>query len=165
MSAPPGDRSVVGVAVSTLMSLAPIGWGITAWSTSSPLTQSNTSRGGRRLSYRAIRTPNYVLLSPDYLRWQFLDNPANDTGGYTLWLVIHRDAVVAQLGYVPFQGHLAGWRAICRCLSDQSHRLAGVPVGRARADHAQPTPEADAVRAQPGLERGRRVVVHGLGYA
>jgi hypothetical protein len=32
-------------------------------------------------------SPNYVLLSPPYLRWQFLENPANDTGGYTLWLV------------------------------------------------------------------------------
>jgi GNAT superfamily N-acetyltransferase len=52
----------------------------------------------------SYQNPNYVLLSPDYLRWQFLDNPANDTGGYTLWLVIHRNAVVAQLGYVPFQG-------------------------------------------------------------
>ena len=52
----------------------------------------------------SYQNPNYVLLSLDYLRWQFFDNPANDTGGYTLWLVIHRDEVVAQLGYVPFNG-------------------------------------------------------------
>jgi GNAT superfamily N-acetyltransferase len=48
--------------------------------------------------------PNYVMLSPTFLRWQFLDNPANETGAYTLWLVLHRDAVVAQLGFVPFIG-------------------------------------------------------------
>lgn len=48
--------------------------------------------------------PNYVALSPQFLRWQFLDNPANDTGAYTLWLVLHQGAVVAQLGYVPFVG-------------------------------------------------------------
>jgi GNAT superfamily N-acetyltransferase len=52
----------------------------------------------------SYRNPNYVLLSPAFLRWQFLDNPANTTGGYTLWLVVHRDAVVAQLGFVPFRG-------------------------------------------------------------
>jgi GNAT superfamily N-acetyltransferase len=48
--------------------------------------------------------PNYVALSPEFLRWQFLDNPANDTDGYTLWLVLHQGTVVAQLGYVPFVG-------------------------------------------------------------
>jgi GNAT superfamily N-acetyltransferase len=48
--------------------------------------------------------PNYVALSPEFLRWQFLDNPANDTGGYTLWLALHQGAVVAQLGHVPFMG-------------------------------------------------------------
>jgi hypothetical protein len=48
--------------------------------------------------------PHYVLLSPTYLRWQFLDNPANRTGGYTLGLVLHKGAVVAQLGFVPFAG-------------------------------------------------------------
>lgn len=52
----------------------------------------------------SYRDSNYVLLSPAYLRWQFRDNPANATGGYTLWLVTHRDAVIAQLGYVPFAG-------------------------------------------------------------
>jgi len=48
--------------------------------------------------------PNYVMLSPAFLRWQFLDNPANHTGGYTLWLVVHREEIVAQLGFVPFLG-------------------------------------------------------------
>jgi len=52
----------------------------------------------------SYRDPNYVMLSPAFLRWQFLDNPANQTGGYTLWLVVHRDAIVAQLGFVPFLG-------------------------------------------------------------
>jgi hypothetical protein len=52
----------------------------------------------------SYRNPNYVLLSPAYLRWQFRDNPANTTGAYTLWLVLHQNAVVAQLGYVPFVG-------------------------------------------------------------
>ena len=52
----------------------------------------------------SYRDPNYVALSPEFLRWQFLDNPANDTGGYTLWLALHQGAVVAQLGYVPFMG-------------------------------------------------------------
>ena len=52
----------------------------------------------------SYKNPNYILLSPEFLRWQFLDNPANATGAYTLWLVLHRDAVVAQLGYVPFTG-------------------------------------------------------------
>jgi GNAT superfamily N-acetyltransferase len=52
----------------------------------------------------SYRNPNYVLLSPAFLRWQFLDNPANATGGYTLWLVTHRDEIVAQLGCVPFAG-------------------------------------------------------------
>jgi GNAT superfamily N-acetyltransferase len=48
--------------------------------------------------------PNYVLLSLEYLRWQFLENPANATGGYTLWLVLDEGVVIAQLGYVPFIG-------------------------------------------------------------
>src|SRR5262245_32576781 len=48
--------------------------------------------------------PNYVMLSSAFLRWQFLDNPANLTGGYTLWLTTHREQVVAQLGFVPFFG-------------------------------------------------------------
>lgn len=56
----------------------------------------------------SYRNPNYVLLSPAFLRWQFLDNPANATGGYTLWLVVHQDAVVAQLGFVPFIGRTPG---------------------------------------------------------
>ena len=55
----------------------------------------------------SYRNPNYVLLSPRYLRWQFFDNPANETNAYTLWLVLHRGAVVAQLGYVPFVGRAA----------------------------------------------------------
>jgi hypothetical protein len=52
----------------------------------------------------SYRNPNYVLLSPAFLRWQFRDNPANASGGYTLWLVTHRERIVAQLGYVPFTG-------------------------------------------------------------
>lgn len=52
----------------------------------------------------SYRDPRYVLLSPVYRRWQFLDNPANRTGAHTLWLVLHREAVVAQLGFVPFVG-------------------------------------------------------------
>ena len=52
----------------------------------------------------SYRDPNYVMLSPAFLRWQFLDNPANHTGGYTIWLAVHRDAIVAQLGFVPFLG-------------------------------------------------------------
>jgi GNAT superfamily N-acetyltransferase len=52
----------------------------------------------------SYRDPNYVMLSRAFLRWQFLDNPANLTGAYTLWLVVHRDAIVAQLGFVPFLG-------------------------------------------------------------
>ena len=52
----------------------------------------------------SYRDPNYVMLSPAFLRWQFLDNPANDTDDYTLWLVAHRDEIVAQLGFVPFLG-------------------------------------------------------------
>ena len=51
------------------------------------------------------RNPNYVLLSPAYLRWQFLDNPANGTGAYTLWLVLHEGAIVALMGFAPFVGH------------------------------------------------------------
>jgi GNAT superfamily N-acetyltransferase len=52
----------------------------------------------------SYHNPNYVLLSPAYTRWQFLDNPANETRAYTLWLVLHDGAVVAQLGFVPFCG-------------------------------------------------------------
>lgn len=52
----------------------------------------------------SYRDPNYVMLSPKFLRWQFLDNPANHTGAYTIWIVVHRDAIVAQLGFVPFLG-------------------------------------------------------------
>ena len=50
------------------------------------------------------RNPNYVMLSPAFLRWQFLDNPANLTGGYTLWLITRREQIVAQVGFVPFLG-------------------------------------------------------------
>jgi GNAT superfamily N-acetyltransferase len=56
----------------------------------------------------AYKNPNYVLLSPAFLRWQFLDNPANATGSYTLWLVLHQGKVVAQLGFVPFVGRAPG---------------------------------------------------------
>jgi hypothetical protein len=48
--------------------------------------------------------PHYVMLSPTFLRWQFFDNPANKTGGYTLWVIEHKDEIVAQLGFVPFLG-------------------------------------------------------------
>ena len=50
----------------------------------------------------SYRNPNYIMLSPAFLRWQFLDNPANQTGAYTLWLVMHRHEIVGQLGFVPF---------------------------------------------------------------
>ena len=59
----------------------------------------------------SYKNPNYVLLSPAFLRWQFLDNPANVTGNYTLWLVLHQEAVVAQLGFVPFVGHAPGGKS------------------------------------------------------
>ena len=52
----------------------------------------------------SYRNPNYVMLSPTFLRWQFLDNPANRTGGYTLWVVEQKEEIVAQLGFVPFLG-------------------------------------------------------------
>ena len=48
--------------------------------------------------------PDYVLLSPAFFRWQFLDNPANRTGGYTFWIALHQGSVIAQLGHVPFEG-------------------------------------------------------------
>ena len=54
----------------------------------------------------SYRNPNYVLLSSGFLRWQFLENPANRTGGYTLWIVEQKGEIVAQLGFVPFQGIL-----------------------------------------------------------
>ena len=44
------------------------------------------------------------MLSHKFLRWQFFDNPANQTGGYTLWLVEQKGEIIAQLGFVPFQG-------------------------------------------------------------
>jgi GNAT superfamily N-acetyltransferase len=52
----------------------------------------------------SYRNPNYVLLSPTYLRWQFLDNPANATGTYTIWLALHESAIIALIGCVPFFG-------------------------------------------------------------
>jgi hypothetical protein len=52
----------------------------------------------------SYRNPNYVLLSPAFFRWQFFDNPANTTGDYTFWIVLHQDSVIAQLGHVPFVG-------------------------------------------------------------
>jgi GNAT superfamily N-acetyltransferase len=54
--------------------------------------------------HASYRDPDYVLLSPAYLRWQFRDNPANTTGNYSLQLVLHRQEVVAQLGEIPFIG-------------------------------------------------------------
>jgi GNAT superfamily N-acetyltransferase len=58
--------------------------------------------------FSSYENPNYVALSPDFLRWQFFDNPANTTGGYTLWVVFHEAAVVGQLGFVPFLGRTPG---------------------------------------------------------
>jgi GNAT superfamily N-acetyltransferase len=52
----------------------------------------------------SYRNANYVMLSHTFLRWQFLDNPANQTGGYTLWIVEQKGEIIAQLGFVPFQG-------------------------------------------------------------
>jgi GNAT superfamily N-acetyltransferase len=52
----------------------------------------------------SYQDPDYVLLSPMYLRWQFLDNPANTTGKYSLQLVLHAQEVIAQLGEIPFIG-------------------------------------------------------------
>jgi GNAT superfamily N-acetyltransferase len=52
----------------------------------------------------SYRDPDYVLLSPPYLRWQFRDNPANTTGDYSLQLVVHAQEVIAQLGEIPFIG-------------------------------------------------------------
>jgi GNAT superfamily N-acetyltransferase len=81
----------------------------------------------------SYKNPNYVLLSPDFLRWQFLDNPANATGGYTLWLVLHGGAVVGQLGFVPFLGrsstgeHLSGAYPI-NLMVRPDYRAAGLGV-------------------------------------
>ena len=58
----------------------------------------------RTFIVEAYKNPNYVLLSPAFLRWQFLDNPANKTGAHTLWVVVHDGVVIAQLGIVPFVG-------------------------------------------------------------
>lgn len=48
--------------------------------------------------------PHYILLSRRYVDWQFLENPANHTGGHTIRLAVDGDQVIAQLGYVPFTG-------------------------------------------------------------
>lgn len=57
-----------------------------------------------RFIQASYRDPDYVLLSPTYLCWQFRDNPANTTGKYSLQLVLHREEVIAQLGEIPFIG-------------------------------------------------------------
>jgi len=60
----------------------------------------------------SYRNANYVLLSDTFLRWQFLDNPANQTGSYTLWLIEQKGEIIAQLGFVPFNGIAASGEAI-----------------------------------------------------
>ena len=57
-----------------------------------------------RFIQASYRDPDYVLLSPTYLRWQFRDNPANTTGKYALQLVLQAQEVIAQLGEIPFIG-------------------------------------------------------------
>jgi GNAT superfamily N-acetyltransferase len=57
-----------------------------------------------RFIQASYRDPDYVLLSPTYLRWQFRDNPANTTGKYSLQLVVNANEVIAQLGEIPFIG-------------------------------------------------------------
>ena len=44
---------------------------------------------------------DYVLLSDQYLKWQFLDNPFNQTDDYTLKLFIKDGRILGQIGLIP----------------------------------------------------------------
>lgn len=113
----------------------------------------------------SYRDPNYVMLSPAFLRWQFLDNPANDTGDYTLWLVAHRDEIVAQLGFVPFLGvtpsgeHLQGAYPINLMVRPEyrSVGLGAVLLGRLLKQYP--------CVVNPGVNQAAAVLGEGLGMS
>jgi GNAT superfamily N-acetyltransferase len=107
--------------------------------------------------------PNYVALDPEFLRWQFLDNPANTTGAYTLWLVLHEGAVVAQLGYVPFVGRTPDGKTFngaypINLMARPEFRASGLGVILIRR-----LLETTAVVVNPGANRAGSAVAKGLG--
>ncbi|WJW76702.1 hypothetical protein QVG61_06350 [Thiohalobacter sp. IOR34] len=50
--------------------------------------------------------PDYVMHSPRFLRWQYLENPFNETGEYTLKLVISGNEIIGQMGIIPVRVRL-----------------------------------------------------------
>lgn len=58
---------------------------------------------------------DYVLLSDEYLKWQFLDNPFNETADYTLKLFIKDDRILGQLGLIPVKLKMPGNNTINAC--------------------------------------------------
>ena len=112
---------------------------------------------------------NYVMLSPTFLRWQFLDNPANHTGGYTIWLAVHRDVIVAQLGFVPFLGSTPTGQRFegaypINLMVRPEYRAAGVgAILLARLLKAVPSLVNPGVN-QAGATLGEGLGMHDLGY-
>lgn len=111
----------------------------------------------------SYRNQNYVALSPEFLRWQFLDNPANTTGAYTLWLVLHKGVVVAQLGYVPFIGRAPDGKTFdgaypINLMARPEYRATGLGVMLLRK-----LLEETSVVVNPGANPAGAAVAKGLG--
>ena len=111
----------------------------------------------------SYRNQNYVALSPEFLRWQFLDNPANTTGAYTLWLVLHKGVVVAQLGYVPFIGRAPDGKTFdgaypINLMARPEYRATGLGVVLLRK-----LLEETSVVLNPGANEAGAAVAKGLG--
>lgn len=63
----------------------------------------------RKFIEKSYANRDYVLLSRCFFDWQFLHNPANETGRHTFWVIRQRDRIIGQLGIVPFVGkHVSG---------------------------------------------------------
>jgi|SRR3990172_787209 len=58
---------------------------------------------------------DYILLSKKFLKWQFLDNPFNNSGSYTLKLFVKEGAILGQIGFIPVRLSLPGNKIADAC--------------------------------------------------
>jgi GNAT superfamily N-acetyltransferase len=58
---------------------------------------------------------DYILLSKKFLKWQFLDNPFNNSGNYTLKLFVKEGTILGQIGFIPVRLSLPGNKIVDAC--------------------------------------------------
>jgi GNAT superfamily N-acetyltransferase len=58
---------------------------------------------------------DHILLSEKFLKWQFFDNPFNNTGNYTIKLFVKENFILGQIGYIPIKLSLSTGEVVNAC--------------------------------------------------